>query len=73
MGGSPGGDPDTVLTVDLDLPDEAIAQYEWVQEPSFGYREFLIPAVVVNRHRRIAEVEWDIYGTDAWARLYGSS
>lgn len=34
----------------LDIPEDAIAEFEWVQEPSFGYREWLVPAEVVNRY-----------------------
>ena len=65
LGGSPNGDPNTVLTVDLDLLDGAIVNYEWVHEPSFGSREFLIPAAIANQHGRVIEVEWDTLGKEA--------
>jgi len=37
---------DVVLFVDI--PEEVVAPYEWVQD--IGYREFLIPADIVNRY-----------------------
>ena len=56
-----GADGDTVLV--LDIPEEVIAPYEWVAEwpepdPSIpaeviarlAYREFLVPAEIVNRY-----------------------
>ena len=43
--GAKGGD---VLM--LDIPEAAVAEYEWKQEISFGYREFLVPAEIVNRY-----------------------
>ncbi len=38
---------DVVLFVEI--PDEVVAPCEWVQD--IGYREFLIPAHIVNRYR----------------------
>jgi len=32
----------------VDIPEEVIVDYEWVEEGK-GYREWLIPAEVVNR------------------------
>ena len=40
-----GASGDTVLFVDL--PDEVAAKHEWDQD--IGYREFLVPAEIVNR------------------------
>ena len=37
---------DAVLFVEI--PEDAVAEYEWVQD--IGYREFLVPAEVVNRY-----------------------
>jgi hypothetical protein len=34
-----------------------VSSYEWIQEPSFGYREWLIPAALVNSHGKISIVE----------------
>lgn len=44
MEGAKGND---LLT--LEISDEVLAEYEWVQEQS-TYREFLIPAEVVNAY-----------------------
>jgi hypothetical protein len=41
--GVPG---DVVLAIDI--PEQDVAEYEWIQD--IGYREFLIPAMVVNRY-----------------------
>jgi hypothetical protein len=44
----------TVLEIGLDLPEAAIADYEWI-EPGKGYGEWLIPAKIINRGKiRIA-------------------
>lgn len=46
-----GADGDTLLA--LDIPEEEIAPYEWVQEGldfTPRYREFLVPANVLNRY-----------------------
>ena len=42
-----GADGDTVLAVHV--PEKVVKPYEWI-EPLKGYREFLIPAKVVNRY-----------------------
>lgn len=42
-----GLDQDRVLRVELDLPAEPLAAYEWVDEER-RYREWLIPASIVN-------------------------
>jgi len=36
---------DSVLYVDV--PEEIVAEYEWVQD--IGYREFLVPAEILNQ------------------------
>ena len=41
---------DDVLAVEI--PEALFAEYEWVQEPSFGYREALIPAQSLNAYRQ---------------------
>src|SRR5437868_4547801 len=38
----------TLLIVDLDVPEADLAEFEWVQEESGGYREWLIPAAIIN-------------------------
>ena len=42
-----GAKGDTLLV--LVIPEEVIAPYEWIEEGK-GYREFLVPAEVVNRY-----------------------
>jgi hypothetical protein len=51
-------DPDDRRSIWLvvDLPDEVVRRYEWVAEGS-PYREFLIPAQIVNRYSRPTRVE----------------
>ena len=43
--GGPSGD--MLLAVDLNLSEKAIAEYEW-KEAGKGYREWLIPAELIN-------------------------
>jgi hypothetical protein len=44
----------------VELPnEEMVSDYEWVQEESFGYREWLIPAALINSHGKVTEVEDD--------------
>ncbi len=50
-----GAEGDTLLRVDLNLTDDAIADYEWVEEEK-GYREWLLPAQLVNEHGTVATV-----------------
>jgi hypothetical protein len=38
---------DVLLEVQLDAPEEELGQFEWVEE-GIGYREFLMPAALVN-------------------------
>ena len=50
---------DALLQVSLDCIDSDICDYEWVQEPSFGYREWLIPAAFVNARASVSLVSDD--------------
>jgi hypothetical protein len=52
-----GADGDTVLA--LDIPDDMLAEYEWIEEEK-AYREFLCPATLVNRFGppKIHEDDW---------------
>jgi hypothetical protein len=45
--------PPAWVRVSLDLPEEAIAEYEWVCEEG-SYREWLIPAAIINAHATLA-------------------
>ena len=47
---------DVLLKMDVNLPDEQIGLYEWIKEGK-GFREFLIPADVVNTHTNGLAVE----------------
>jgi len=40
-----GADGDTILT--LDIPETILVEWEWVEEGK-GFREFLVPAKIVN-------------------------
>jgi hypothetical protein len=35
--------------LDLEIPEEVVAPYEWIEEGK-AYREFLVPAEIVNRY-----------------------
>ena len=35
--------------LDLEIPEEIVAPFEWI-EGDKGYREFLVPAEIVNRY-----------------------
>jgi hypothetical protein len=50
-----GAKGDTLISVSL--PDGLLELCEWVQTPSFGCREALIPARVLNRLARRIEAE----------------
>ena len=45
LDGNEGADDDTLLQ--LELPEQTIADYEWIEDGK-GYRDWLIPARLVN-------------------------
>ena len=51
-----GAPTEALLIVDID--SRLIAPYEWVNEPPMGYREFLIPAAIVNAHGKVTVTDW---------------
>lgn len=52
-----GANGDTLLVVDLDVAAEELAdKFEWEEEGK-PYREFLVPAALVNANGKIAVVE----------------
>jgi hypothetical protein len=54
-----GANGDVLLEVTLDIPNEELADWEWVEEGK-PYREWLIPAAVVNPGAKIREIsEYD--------------
>ena len=46
---------DDLFEITLDVPEAAIADYEWVEEGK-PYREWLMPAAVLNSHATLMEV-----------------
>lgn len=62
-----GAGGDALLAVELDLPAAELGGYEWPEEGK-PYREFLVPAAVVNRVGRIRDAteeegDWDPEGS----------
>lgn len=63
---------EALLEVDLQITEGAIAKYEWKNEPPMGYREFLVPASVVNQGtvRPVSDDEfWERMGRGEWDSL----
>lgn len=58
-----GAHGDTVLT--LEMPIRLIREYEWIEDGK-PYREFLVPAAIVNAHGRIVKVVYDDIEADAF-------
>jgi hypothetical protein len=55
-----GSAADTLLEVDLDVPDDELTRYEWVDPRSRrGIREWLVPAAVVTGRARAREMSED--------------
>jgi hypothetical protein len=48
----------TVLEVVLDVPGQALRQYEW-DDPLIGCRQWVVPAVVVNGCSKVRLLEQD--------------
>jgi hypothetical protein len=46
----------TLLLVELDLAEADLAQFEWIEEGK-GFREWLIPAALVNSKGKVQIVE----------------
>src|ERR1700682_137227 len=49
---------DILLRIDLRLPKKEIEKYEW-KEDGRRFREFLIPATLVNTHGKVVVFEVD--------------
>jgi len=43
------------------MPEEVLKSYEWIEEGK-PYKEFLVPAVIVNQHGPPELVDEDDYG-----------
>jgi hypothetical protein len=53
----------------IEIPEEIIAEYEWIQD--MGYREFLVPAEIVDRFpirqcHICDECSTEYGGTECW-------
>jgi len=58
-------DADVVFEIELQLPEAAMSNFEWVEEGK-PYREWLVPAAVLHKHatfRLIGGGEEDTQGT----------
>lgn len=53
-----GAQGETLIGVDLNLPEDQITLYEWVEEGK-PYREFLLPAALVNDASRLHIINED--------------
>jgi len=51
-----GAAGDVLFEITLELPDTAIAEYEWVEEGK-PYREWLMPAALLNARAKLSEVD----------------
>ena len=47
---------ETLLLVELEISEEELSQYEWIEEGK-GYREWLIPAALINTKGKVRIVE----------------
>jgi len=47
---------ETLLLVELDMPEGELSQFEWIEEGK-GYREWLIPAALINDKGKVRIVE----------------
>ena len=47
---------DTLLLVELDMPEGELTQFEWIEQGK-GYREWLIPAALINAKGKVRIVE----------------
>lgn len=52
LSGGEGGLTGSEPLLRLEIPEDVIREYEWVNDPWMGYREWLVPAAVVNRYPR---------------------
>ena len=51
-----GASGDVLLQVDTDLRENELAQYEWITKNEKGYREWLVPAALINPRMRVSVV-----------------
>jgi len=51
-----GASGDVLLQIDTDLRASELAQYEWITKNEKGYREWLVPAALINPRMRVSVV-----------------
>src|SRR5262249_10249081 len=51
-----GASGDVLLLVDTDLTENELARYEWVTEKEKGYREWQLPAALINPRMKVTIV-----------------
>jgi hypothetical protein len=59
LGENDGAAGDALLQVDVALADDAIDEYEW-REKGKPYREWLVPAALINAHAQLTIIEEEI-------------
>jgi hypothetical protein len=64
-----GADGDALLLVVMPLSEGEADQFEWVQEPSFGYREWLFPSKLINDRSTVLDVTEFQYEDDFSERI----
>lgn len=54
-----GASGDVLLRVDAGLDEGELSQYEWIEKGNL-YREWLVPAAIINPHMRVTVVRrWE--------------
>jgi len=66
-----GPEGHSLLRVTIDLPESELTSYEWVNEGNESYREWLIPASLINLRAKVEivdedELEWEFGGALAY-------
>jgi hypothetical protein len=51
-----GASGDVLLQIDTDLGETELAQYEWVTKKEKGYREWLVPAALINPRMKVTVI-----------------
>lgn len=51
-----GASGQVLLQVQTDLRDNELAKYEWITKKQEGYREWLVPAAVVNPRMTVSVI-----------------
>jgi hypothetical protein len=58
LGDNEGAEGDTLIKVTLDLPEEELEAYKWVEEGQ-TFREWFVPAELINPHMKVEIVNLD--------------